>query len=63
MGEWEYMFLAGETDAISDIQWTAFEPFFTQLFCEPGYQMFWEANKFAYAKPFQKYADRIKENT
>ncbi len=62
MGEWEYMFLASEANAISQIQWTAFEPYFTQLYCQPGYQKFWKNNRFAFAAAFQTYVDSITQS-
>ena len=55
MGLYEYMYLAKQQDALSDVQWSAFEPYFSSLVCLPGYEKFLNENKLFYAELFMAY--------
>ena len=54
-GIWEYLHLARQQRAISDTQWLAFEPYFHNKFCLPGWRHFWEKNYWGYEESFRTY--------
>lgn len=57
MGVWEHTFLAHSENSISEIQWTALEPFFIDMFCKAGYQRFLKENRVAWSLDFLSYID------
>ena len=60
---WEYLYLAKQEQAISDFQWTAFDPYFLSFACQLGYRRFWEENRRGFSVAFGKYFDsRLKSN-
>ena len=58
IGLYEYMYLAKQQDALSDVQWSAFEPYFSSLVCLPGWEKFLNENKPYYADLFMDYLTR-----
>lgn len=56
-GTWEYIFLSNQQNALSDLQWTAFDPYFLELTCLPGYGHFWENNQSGFSIEFNEYID------
>ena len=57
-GIWEYIFLSNQQNALSDLQWTAFEPYFLAISCSPGYRSFWKKNSHGYSPEFKTYVER-----
>ena len=57
MGVWEYLYLAKHKNALLVFQWLAFDPYFAELSCLPGYRRFWEENLSAFAPAFRAYLE------
>ncbi len=57
LGIWEYLFLSKEQGGVSNSQWQAFEPYFVNLSCMPGYIRFFKENEESYAGEFGEYLD------
>ena len=57
VGVWEHTFLAHSENSISEIQWTALEPFFINMFCKAGYRRFMKENRVAWSLDFLSYID------
>lgn len=55
IGSWEYMFLARNSGSISSSHWNAFEPYFQNLICTPGYRKFFIENTDFYDMIFANY--------
>ena len=56
-GEWEYLYLSRQEDAISEIQWSAFEAYFLEMACKPGNVYFWNENRLAWSPAFKDYVE------
>ena len=54
-GTWEYIYLANQDGAVSDLQWRAFEPYFLELICSPGYHKLWGELQYAFSTEFIDY--------
>jgi hypothetical protein len=54
-GNWEYMHLSREDGALSEVQWLALEPYFTEFACQPGGIRFWNENPSIWSKSFADY--------
>ena len=59
IGDWEFLFLAERDNAISTVQWNAFERYFHHIACMSGYRKFWEENRISYAQVFQDNVDEV----
>lgn len=57
LGIWEYLFLSRDLGGVSNSQWQAFEPYFVNLSCSPGYVRFFRENEESYAGEFGDYLD------
>ena len=55
LGVWEYLFLSKDEGGVSQSQWRAFEPYFINLFCKPGYVRFFRENRESYSPEFVEY--------
>jgi hypothetical protein len=56
-GIWEYLYLSNREYALSDNQWSAFEPYFLGLPCKPGFRRFWNEQKTDFAPLFGDYVE------
>ena len=54
-GTWEYIYLANQDGAVSELQWRAFQPYFLELICSPGYFKIWDEMQYAFAAEFIDY--------
>jgi hypothetical protein len=63
IGTWEYLYLANQEGAVSDLQWRAFEPYFLELICAPGYLKLWEDLKYAFSSEFIEYMNSTATNS
>jgi hypothetical protein len=57
IGLWEFLFLATQEDALSDVQWQAFQPYYADIACRPGYRRFWELQRHGFSPGFQDYME------
>lgn len=57
IGLWEFLFLATQEDALSDVQWQAFQPYYADIACKPGYRRFWGLQRHGFSPGFQEYID------
>ena len=55
-GMWEFLYLQRQNDAVDEITWLAYEPFYlTEFACKRGYRRFWEERQMGFAPPFIEY--------
>lgn len=59
IGAWEYMYLARQTNSISDSHWQGFHPYFENLICDTGYREFFEKNTITYNPEFVEFVNEI----
>jgi len=59
IGSWEYMFLARQTNSISESHWMAFNPYFEYLICTAGYKRYFQENTYQYNLEFSQYVQGI----
>jgi hypothetical protein len=57
IGTWEYLYVANQEGAVSDLQWKAFEPYFLELICAPGYLKLWDELRYAFSPEFMVYIE------
>ena len=57
IGLWEYLFLATQENALSDVQWQSFQPYYAHMACKPGYRRFWELQRHSFSPVFQDYLE------
>lgn len=58
-GEFEHLYLSHNTGSISEMQWSAFEPYFVDLACKPGPKRFWSENRHAWSAEFVDYMENV----
>ncbi len=55
-GMWEFLYLQMQNDAVDEITWLAYEPFYlTEFACKRGYRRFWEEHQSGFSPPFIEY--------
>ena len=59
LGTWEYIYLANQDGAVSDLQWRAFEPYFLELVCSQGYRKLWNELQYAFSTEYINYMNSM----
>lgn len=62
LGAWEYMFLARQTNSISESHWAGFHPYFDFLICNTGYNVFFNDNPHIYNPEFVEFVEGVIED-
>ena len=57
LANWEYLYLMRQENSISPVAWTAFDPGFRVMVCDPGYRRFFEEYSIRHAPAFIAYLE------